>query len=246
MRIVLSSSSVVSVVLAASAVAGLPSAVRAGSVSYTVSVDSTGISGTSGYLETMLATSAPPTTGFPTVTATFSSAVTDGTLGAVNYSTGDVSGASNNTLLTLANDNSSSSNLSDLQLGFTYGTSLSFELTLSGTEVNSGNTVFPFSGTVLSFILEDGSQNGLNSGPLFPGEAFDIYVTPSGGLLSVSPNDPYVASGPVAGYAPASGSDPTVTIAPYTGSVSEPSSIVPMGLGLGAMVAISLWRRNAA
>ena len=66
-------------------VAGWPSAAQAGSLSYLVTVDSTGIAGTSGFLEALLATSAPPVS--PTVTATISSESTDGVLGAVTIST---------------------------------------------------------------------------------------------------------------------------------------------------------------
>jgi hypothetical protein len=220
--------------------AGWPSAARAGSLSYLVTVDSTGIAGMSGFLETQLATAAPPAT--PSVTATISSVSSDGTLGAVTISTGDVSGSFGSTPLTLANDTASSAitGLSDLQQAFTYGTSLSFVLTLSGSEVMSGNSATQFTGTVFAFILEDANQNGLNGGPLFPGEAFDIYVNPSGGSLMVTPNDPYIAGGPVPGFAPASGSYPAVTIAPY--SVPEPSSFVLLGLGT-TLILVGRFRR---
>jgi PEP-CTERM motif len=220
-------------------VAGWPSVSRAGSLSYLVTVDSTGISGLSGFLETQLATAAPPAT--PSVTATIGSVSTDGIVGAVTFTAGDVSGSFSSTPLTLANDTASSSitGLSDVQQAFTYGTTLSFVLTLSGSEVMSGNSATPFTGTVFTFILEDANQNGLNSGPLFPGEAFDIYVNPGGGSLMVAPNDPYLAGGPVPGFAPAAEGDPSVTIAPF--SVPEPSSFVL--LGLGTLILFSRYRR---
>ena len=108
----------------------------------------------------------------------------------------------------------------------------------------SGNPATPFTGTVFSFALEDANQNGLNTGPLYSGEAFDIYVNPSGGSLMVAPNDPYIAGGPVAGFAPASASDPAVTIAPFTASIPEPSSVIL--LGLGAMAVFGCFRKHRA
>lgn len=216
---------------------------HADSVSYLVTVDSTGIAGSSGFLETQLATAAVPAT--PSVTATIGSIATDGSLGAVTISTPGVVSGSFGSTLALANDNASvvPPNLSDFQQAFTYGTTLSFVLTFSGTEVMSGNPAIPFTGTVFSFILEDANQDGLNSGPLYPGEAFDIYVNPSGGTLLVAPNDPYLAGGPVPGFPPATGGlYPAVTIAPFS-AVPEPSSVVMLGLGLGAMTVVGRFRK---
>ena len=192
-------------------------------------MDSTGISGLSGFLETQLATAAPPAT--PSVTATISAVSTDGVLGPVTINSGDVSGSFSSTPLTLGNDNGAApiTGLSDLQQQFSYGTNLSFVLTLSGSEVKSGDPSTPFTGTLFTFILEDANQNGLNSGPFYPGEAFNVMVGPNGGSVMVTPNDPYVAGGPVPGFVPAAAGDPTVTIAPF--SVPEPSSIMLLGLG---------------
>ena len=227
--------------------AGGLSPARAGSVSYLVTVDSTGIAGLSGFLEAELATAAAPAS--PSVTATIGTVSTDGSPGAVTISTPGVVSGSFSSTLTMTNNNASvvPPNLSDFQQAFTYGTTLSFVLTLSGSEVMSGSPTTPFTGTVFSFILEDANQNGLNSGPLYPGEAFDIYVNPSGGSLMVAPNDPYLAGGPVLGFPPATGGPyPAVTIAPYTASVPEPSSVVLLGLGLGAVAVIGRFSRRRA
>ncbi len=232
---------IASIALLAFACAGGPSPARAGSVSYLVTIDTTGLAGQSGYLEAQLSAAAPPSSA--SVTATIQNVVSDATPGPVTFAVGDVSGSFSSTPLVLGNDNAGSAipGLSDLQQSATYGTSLDFKLTIAGSEVNGGSGV-PFTGTVFTFLLEDASQNGLNQGPL-AGEAFDIYVNP-GGSLTVTPNDPYVSGGPVPGYAPASGNYPTVTIAPYTASIPEPSSIVL--LGLGAVIALGRFRRHRA
>ena len=123
---------------------------RAGSTSYTVTVDTTGLSGGAGYLEAELAASSPP--GSASVAATISNLSSNVTPGAVTYDAGDVTGLFSSTPLVLANDNAGSSvpGLSDLQQAITYGTFLSFTLTLSGSEVNGGSSV-PFTGTVSPF-----------------------------------------------------------------------------------------------
>lgn len=225
-------------------VAGWAPAARADLGSYLISVDTSGISGTSGYLEAVLSSGSPLNPDYTTVTATLGSISTDGKVGSINYQAGDVSGSFGGASLSLANDTYSDnpSGLSDLQQAFTYGKTLSFVLTLSGPEVNSGNPAYPFTGTIFTFFLEDTNQYGLNNGP--SGEAFDVSVNPSGGSLTVTPNNPVVGGGPVDGYAPYSTGDPTVTIA----AVPEPSGFVNLGwlMGAGLMVALARHARPGA
>jgi PEP-CTERM motif len=229
--------------LLACACAGGPSLARAGSVSYLVTVDTTGGAGQTGFLDAQLAAAAPPAVA--SVTATISNYTSNATGGPVTIAVGDVSGSFTSTPLVLGNDNAGSSvpGLSELQQMGTAGTFLSFTLTLAGSEVNGGSGV-PFTGTVFSFLLEDANQNGLSQGPL-AGEAFDIYVNP-GGSLTVTPNDPYIVGGPVPGYAPASGNYPQVTISPAAVAIPEPSSVVLMGLGLGAVAVVGRFRKRRA
>jgi hypothetical protein len=130
----------------------------------------------------------------------------------------------------LRNDSAGSAipGLSELQQMGIAGTFLSFTLTLSGSEVLGGGGA-PFTGTVFTFLLEDQNQVGLNQGPK-AGEAFDITVN-QGGSLMVTPNDPYVAGGPVSGYAPGIGLYPHITISP----VPEPATVALLGIGLGVI-----------
>jgi hypothetical protein len=231
---------VASIGLLAFACAGELSPARAGSVSYLVTIDTTGLSGQTGYLEAQLSAAAPPTS--VSVTATIQDVNGNPIPGPVTFSVGDVSGSFSSAPLVLGNDNAGSAipGLSDLQQTGTYGTFLSFMLTIAGSEVNGGPSV-PFTGTVFSFLLEDANQIGLNMGPM-AGEAFDIYVNP-GGSLTVTPNDPYIAGGPVPGYAP-TGTYPTVTISPVGASIPEPSSIVL--LSVGAVIAFGRFRKRLA
>jgi hypothetical protein len=232
---------VASLGLLAFACAGGRSPARAGSVSYLVTVDTTGGEGQTGYLEAQLASAAPPASA--SVTATISNYSSNATAGPVTFAVGDVSGSFSSTPLVLGNDNAGSAlpGISDLQQMGTAGTYLSFTLTIAGSEVNGGSGV-PFTGTVFTFLLEDSTQAGLNTGPT-AGEAIDIYVNP-GGSLTVTPNDPYLAGGPVPGYAPASGNYPQVTISPA--AIPEPASVVLLGLGLGAVAVVGRLRKRRA
>ena len=108
---------------------------------------------------------------------------------------------------------------SDYQQALTYGTFIRFDLTISGTDVGNPNAV---SGTDFSILLEDSTGMGLNTGTA--GAAVDFYFPPLGGTQTVviSP--------------PAMGNTPLVTLSPL--SVPEPSSVLLMGLGIGAVVAV--------
>jgi PEP-CTERM motif len=219
--------------------AGGPSLARAGSVSYLVTVDTTGGNGLPGFLDAKLASAAPPVSA--SVTAMISNYSSDATAGPVTIAVGDHSGSFSSTPLVLGNDSAGSAipNQSELQQMGIAATFLSFTLTLSGSEVNGGGGV-PFTGTVFTFLLEETSGIGLNQGPL-AGEAFDVYLNPDGSL-TVTPNDPYQADGPVSGYAPAIGAYPQITIS----AVPEPSSKVLLGVGLGVIAACGRWRRRPA
>jgi PEP-CTERM motif len=214
--------------------ASLPTPAPAGMVGYTVTVDTTGLFGLPGNLETQLSAATAPVT--PSVTATIDNVATDGVFGATS-TTGDVTGAFNSTPLVL--DNASVTpypGFSDFAQAFTYGTSLSFNLTLSGSDIGSANS----SGTVFVFILEDANYTGLNNGPLV-GEAFDIYVNPDGSV-NVTPNQP--TTSPVPGYDPTNPGGPVVTIGPQI-ATPEPASALLLGFGAAGLGGFG-YRRKAA
>ena len=198
---------------------------RAGSVCYLVTADTSGISGTPGFLEAQLSASMVLTS--PTVTATISNfSSPGGTLGSVSYNNG-VTGSFSDPPATM-NNTPTNGSPADLQQNFSYGSTFSFEVTLSGSEI--GNTSSGAStGTIFSFFLEDQNGNYLSNGPPFSGggQAFDIFVNPSGAGTGTL----------VDNYGPLNSNGPTVTITPCA-AVPEPSSMILMGLGLGAVVVI--------
>jgi hypothetical protein len=213
-------------------IVGLQSSAQAGTVGYTVDVNSAGIAGLSGYLDFQLSAAYVPAT--PSVTATISNFATDGTLGAPLPNTGDVSGALIPPPLVLDNANASTNGFSEYTQAFTFGNTLSFNLTFSGSDVDSTPET---SNSVFAFTMYDSNFNGLNQGPLTGGEAFDVYFNPDG-TVTVSPNQP--TDSPVPGYAPVSNAGPFVTIGPQV-ATPEPASIALLG---GGMAGLGLFRRR--
>ncbi len=206
---------------------GLASPARAGSVCYLVTADTTGLSGALGFLDVQL--SASTVLASPTVTATITDVSTDGTLGSVAFNNA-ATGSFSNTPLSIDNVANANTFPSELQQNFTYGTTLSFEVTLSGSEINPTSNQ-PFTGTIFTFTMQDANGNGLSQGPL-TGEAVALYVNPTPPLSNVMLNT----------YGPASGGYPTVTAVPCS-VVPEPSSAVLLGLGAGAVLAFGRSRR---
>ena len=132
--------------------AGERSWTRAGSVSLEVSVQTNGLS--PGFLEFDLSANSAPTS--PTVSATIQNLV-GGTPGVVGLSGGDFSGSLTSPPLVLNNNAS----LSFLQQGFTFLKFVTFDVTLSGSEVSATNPAAPnITGTLLSFFVEDMPATG--------------------------------------------------------------------------------------
>ena len=99
-------------------------------------------------------------------------------LGAVSAPIGNVTGA-------LPASVARQRQYSDYQQALTYGTTITFELTISGTDVGNPNAV---SGTDFSILLEDSTGKGLNTGTA--GAAVDFYFPPLGGTQTVVVSPP--------------------------------------------------------
>ncbi len=199
------------------AFAGGQPAARGGTLSYLVTVATTDQTGAPGFIEFSMSPSNPSGV---TVAAAITNYGGDSVLGAISPPIGDVTGS---LPVSLGLDNAT---YSDYQQALTYGTFIRFDLTISGTDVGNPNAV---SGTDFSILLEDSTGMGLNTGTA--GAAVDFYFPPLGGTQTVviSP--------------PAMGNTPLVTLSPL--SVPEPSSVLLMGLGIGAVVAVGRRRGKA-
>jgi hypothetical protein len=172
---------------------------RAGSITYDVSVDTTSYSGTTGGVQfTLIGGNSP----VPLDTASISAFVPQAGLVPPPTTSGDVTGDLSSTL-TMDNQNASL-----FFEALTYGTSLTFQVTLTSTAGTSSSA-----DTLFSFYLFDANGNPISSSNSPSGEALDINIEgPSGAF------DPPVL------YSP----PPTIIV---TQAVPEPSSVVLLGLG---------------
>jgi hypothetical protein len=127
---------------------------------------------------------------------------------------GDVSG---DLSATMAMDNQNPSLYSE---GFTYGSSISFQVTLTTTPgaVSSADTLF-------SFYLFDVNGNPLSNSNSPSGELLDINIHGPSGTF-----DAPVTFGP-----------PTITATLVTAGVPEPSSLLLLGISVGTLLA---WSRK--
>jgi hypothetical protein len=208
------------VVIGLLAFAGWQSPARGGTLTYDVTVHSEGLTGTSGYLEFAMSAATYPSSA--SVTATISDVVINGggSLGAESPPIGDVTGSLSSPPLVIANDV-----FSDFQQAYTYGTTMTFQLTFSGSDVGNPGAA---SGTTFAILLEDGTGMPLNTGPA--GEAADVFFPPYLGAQYTL-------------YGPATGNSPYLTL-----SVPEPAGLTLMALGSVAAAAVAARprRRRAA
>jgi hypothetical protein len=199
-------------------VAAGPSLVRAGSVTFNVTVDTSSLNGQSGYLDSQFN---PGGSGAAAATASITGFTSDGALqpGApLNGVSGDVSGALPGTL-TLNN----STAFNDSFEGFTFGNTVRFALTLSGPAVGGAGAV----GSAFAFSLFDvtGSIPLLTTDP--NGSVLTINVNADGSTtvqtFPQSPNNP----------------TPVATVS----SVPEPSSLA---LSASVLAGLAIGRRKRA
>lgn len=167
------------------------SVARGGMVlSYRVTADTSGIAGTQGFLEFQFN---PASSQSLFATASVTGFQTDGTLTTVYPNAGDATGTLPSTL---SLDNGTAFN--DVYQGFTYGTTVSFDVTLSGPAVGTTPPGTQF-GSTFAFFLEDANSNPLSNSP--SGDAADFAINPDGSVTA-TPNPPINPNGPTVGIQP--------------------------------------------
>ena len=191
---------------------------RAGSITYLVTANTNSLVGSSGYLDFQFN---PNASGAASATAAVTAFTSNGTPGAVFFQTGNQTGSLPGTL-TFNNGTA----LNELTQAFTYGTTLMYDVTLSGTAVGGSAPV----GSTFSFTLFDNNGNPYSTGP--GGAAVTINIDPNGTTSDVA-------------YTPASNGGPTTTVTPVN-PVPEPASLGQLCLGVGTLLGWFALRRRRA
>ena len=198
---------------------GLPGSVRA-DVVYHVVVDTSSISGTAGdgIAFQFNPGISPPNPGLQDALATINNFAMSG--GSIAFSA-NVGGASGDvTLNSLTIANSSLDNESDYVV--TFGTSLSFDITLSGDAINNPNPSATF-GTRFSLDLFDSIGNPLLTNDP-NGSVLNVDIAAGTGMTTVT-----MFPGPQ-GQPPAASATPVTP--PTPSGVPEPSSLFLLGISL--------------
>jgi PEP-CTERM motif len=193
---------------------------RSAMASYVITANTSGLDGTPGNVEFSFN---PVDSGTGTATAV----VTGFSIGGGGSLAGPIDlmgGATGSLASTLSIANSTGSN--DATQGVNYGTTITFDLTITYTP----ETV---NGTLFSFFMEDAGFTGYNAGP--SGQALDVLVLNTTTVTTYAPrsNSPGYHNG-----------TPVVTVG--SAAVPEPSSLVLMGLGAAALAFGARMRRRAA
>jgi hypothetical protein len=211
--------------LLALAAAGYFNPARAGSVTYEIKADTSGlIPGPGGLLDISLNPSYPAGPP-PSVSVDVFNPITDGTV--IPGTATPISGTAAGDLTTAGGVTANNTQpMNELTQAFTVGSFFDVFVTLSGSEIGPG-AVGPFSGTVFSLSIFD-SGTGM--------EGAQLTVNPN-----VGPNGMPIIDGTV-GIATTGPQVVVILVGPS--SVPEPSSIVLLGLGGVALVAIGRSRRK--
>lgn len=175
-------------------------AVRAG-VIYDITLNTSSLNGQSGYLDFQFN---PGASGAPAATATITD-FTSGTPASTDQTTNDASGLLPGTL-TLGNGTA----YNDLFQGFTYGSTFSFELTLSGAALDN-----PSGSIGSTFALSLYAADGVT--PL-------LTTDPNGSVLTINVNSNGTTS--VETFAQSSTDSTPAAAATPLNPVPEPSSLV--------------------
>lgn len=183
---------------------------RGAMASYVITANTSGLDGSPGNVEF----SFNPVDG---ATGSATAVVTGFSIGGGGSLAGPIDlmgGATGSLASTLSIANSTGFN--DATQGVNYGTTITFDLTITYTP----ETV---NGTLFSFFMEDAGFNGYNAG--LSGQALDVVV------LNTTTVTTYAPTSNSPGYP----STPTVSVGPA--AAPEPSGLVLMGLGAAALVA---------
>jgi PEP-CTERM motif len=206
------------------AVASLSIPARAGSVTYQVLVNSSGLAhGPDGLIDMQLNASFPP--GPPSVSALVYNPSTDGTISSGASASDPAVGTAAGDLTTAGGVTMNNTAFSEVGQDFAVKSYFDVFVTLSGSEIGAG-AVGPWSGTVFSLTVYDSVITD-------PGLSATFMVNPN-----IDGNGNPIIDGTVA--VSTSGGN---VMAIQQFSVPEPSSIALLGLGLGAVVAASGRRR---
>jgi hypothetical protein len=231
-----------SIALATSLAAGAGSfdPARAGSLTYeiiadTSYVDSGLVSGPGGLIQVSLNPAYAP--GSPSVSMQVFGVTTDGTLGPVSYSMGTTGDLTMSGGVTANNTQYSEldQDFSIVSGAFPAHSFFDVFVTLSGSEIGPG-AIGPVSGTVFSLNIYDSNVND-------PSIGISFTVNPN-----VDSNGNPIADGTVTWYTTVGGimAPAPIGVIQQGGTVPEPSSVVPLGLGLGAIVLAGQFRNRRA
>ena len=199
-----------------------PGYVAAAGVTYVVTVDTTSLSSTSGYIDFQFN---PANSSSLAASALVSSFLTDGGVGGQAFQFGDATGPLSGPLSTLSFDNGTPQN--ELTYYFSPGTSISFDVTVSGPALGGGAPA----GATSSFLLTlfDSGGNPYSTGP-------------GGAIATIVINEDGSTTG--TGYPPNFDRGPTATV--VLQGVPEPSTLLLGVIGFGALFGWHQVRRRAA